>query len=133
MTISAINLAAEATKIPQCSSLSGSPQRLGPFRRHADKISEATRALVRATEAISAYVLFAGGRLNGLVSVAQYINSSIWINRRCNCPTRARPPIRGTLPRARHLCRGRGDPAVVLRVSRANDPRADRARSARPQ
>jgi hypothetical protein len=28
--------------------------------RPADKISEATRTLVRATEAISAYVLFAG-------------------------------------------------------------------------
>ena len=45
--------------------------------RPADKISEATKTLVRATEAISAYVLFAGGRLNGLVSVAQYINSSM--------------------------------------------------------
>ena len=52
----------------------------GPDRRKqideglvtADKISEATRTLVRATEAVSAYVLFAGGRLNGLVPVAQY-------------------------------------------------------------
>jgi hypothetical protein len=38
----------------------------------ADKISEAIKTLVRATEAISAYVLFAGGRLNGLVPVAQF-------------------------------------------------------------
>jgi hypothetical protein len=52
----------------------------GPDRRRqieeglvtADKISEAIRTLVRATEAISAYVLFAGGRLNGLVPVAQF-------------------------------------------------------------
>ena len=52
----------------------------GPDRRKqieeglvtADKISEATRTLVRATEAVSAYVLFAGGRLNGLVPVAQF-------------------------------------------------------------
>jgi hypothetical protein len=52
----------------------------GPDRRKqiekglvtADQISEAIRTLVRATEAISAYVLFAGGRLNGLVPVAQF-------------------------------------------------------------
>jgi hypothetical protein len=52
----------------------------GPDRRRqieedlvtADKISEATRTLVRVTEAVSAYVLFAGGRVNGLVPVAQY-------------------------------------------------------------
>jgi hypothetical protein len=52
----------------------------GPDRRKqieeglvtADRISEAIRTLVRATEAISAYVLFAGGRLNGLVPVAQF-------------------------------------------------------------
>lgn len=52
----------------------------GPNRRKhieeglvtADKISEAIKTLVRATEAVSAYVLFAGGRLNGLVPVAQF-------------------------------------------------------------
>jgi hypothetical protein len=52
----------------------------GPDRRKqieeglvtADKISEAIKTLVRATEAVSAYVLFAGGRLNGLVPVAQF-------------------------------------------------------------
>ncbi len=52
----------------------------GPERRKqieeglvtADKISEAIKTLVRATEAVSAYVLFAGGRLNGLVPVAQF-------------------------------------------------------------
>jgi hypothetical protein len=52
----------------------------GPDRRKqieeglvtADRISEAIKTLVRATEAISAYVLFAGGRLNGLVPVAQF-------------------------------------------------------------
>ena len=52
----------------------------GPDRRKqieeslvtADKISEAIRTLVRATEAVSAYVLFASGRLNGLVPVAQF-------------------------------------------------------------
>jgi hypothetical protein len=52
----------------------------GPDRRKqieeglvtADKISEAIRTLVRATEALSAHVLFAGGRLNGLVPVAQF-------------------------------------------------------------
>ncbi len=52
----------------------------GPDRRRqieeslvtAHKISEAIRTLVRATEAVSAYVLFAGGRLNGLVPVAQF-------------------------------------------------------------
>jgi hypothetical protein len=52
----------------------------GPNRRKqitdglvaADKISEAIRTLVRATEAVSAYVLYAGGRLNGLVPVAQF-------------------------------------------------------------
>ena len=38
----------------------------------ADKISEAIKTLVRTTEALSAYVLFAGGRLNGLVPVAQF-------------------------------------------------------------
>jgi hypothetical protein len=38
----------------------------------ADKISEAIKTLVRATEAISAYMLYAGGRLNGLVPVAQF-------------------------------------------------------------
>ena len=52
----------------------------GPDRRKqieeglvtADKISEAIKTLVRATEALSACVLFAGGRLNGLVPVAQF-------------------------------------------------------------
>jgi hypothetical protein len=52
----------------------------GPDRRRqiedglvtADKISEAVRTLVRATEAISAYVLFASGRLNSLMPVAQF-------------------------------------------------------------
>jgi hypothetical protein len=52
----------------------------GPGRRKqiaeslvtADKISEAIRTLVRATEAVSAYVLFAGGRLNGLMPVVQF-------------------------------------------------------------
>ncbi len=52
----------------------------GPDRRRqieeglvtADKISEAIRTLVRSTEAISAYALFAGGRLNGLAPVAQF-------------------------------------------------------------
>jgi hypothetical protein len=38
----------------------------------ADKISGAIKTLVRVTEALSAYVLFAGGRLNGLVPVAQF-------------------------------------------------------------
>jgi hypothetical protein len=38
----------------------------------ADRISEAIKTLVRTTEAVSAYVLFAGGRLNGLVPVAQF-------------------------------------------------------------
>jgi hypothetical protein len=52
----------------------------GPDRRKqieeglvtADKISGAIKTLVRVTEALSAYVLFAGGRLNGLVPVAQF-------------------------------------------------------------
>jgi hypothetical protein len=52
----------------------------GPDRRKqieeglvtADKISEAIKTIVRATEAVSAYVLFAGGRLNGLAPVAQF-------------------------------------------------------------
>jgi hypothetical protein len=52
----------------------------GPDRRKqieeglvtADKISEAIKTLVRVTEGLSAHVLFAGGRLNGLVSVAQF-------------------------------------------------------------
>ena len=52
----------------------------GPDRRrqieeglvNADKISEAIKTLVRATEAVSAYVLLAGGRMNGLVPVAQF-------------------------------------------------------------
>jgi hypothetical protein len=51
----------------------------GPDRRKqigegpvtADKISAAIKTLVRATEAVSAYILFAGGRLNGLTPVAQ--------------------------------------------------------------
>jgi len=38
----------------------------------ADKISDAIKTLVRATEALSAYVLFAGGRMNGLMPVAQF-------------------------------------------------------------
>jgi hypothetical protein len=38
----------------------------------ADKISEAIKTLVRTTEALSAHVLFEGGRLNGLVPVAQF-------------------------------------------------------------
>ena len=57
----------------------------------ADEISEATRTLVRATEAVSAYVLFAGGRVNGLVPVAQSINSNIWANRRYSRAIRATP------------------------------------------
>ena len=43
-----------------------------PFGRSAGQFSEAIRTLVRAMEAVSAYVLFAGGRLNGLVPVAQF-------------------------------------------------------------
>jgi hypothetical protein len=37
-----------------------------------DKISDATRMLARVTEAISAYILFAGGRLNSLMPTAQF-------------------------------------------------------------
>jgi hypothetical protein len=37
-----------------------------------DKISDATRMLARVTEAISAYLLFAGGRLNSLMPTAQF-------------------------------------------------------------
>jgi hypothetical protein len=52
----------------------------GPDRRKqieeglvtAERISEAIRTLVRATEALSAYLLFAGGRMNGLCPVAQF-------------------------------------------------------------
>ena len=52
----------------------------GPDRRKqieeglvtADRISDAIKTLVRATEAVAAYVLFASGRLNGLVPVAQF-------------------------------------------------------------
>ena len=38
----------------------------------AHKISDATRMLARVTEAISAYLLFAGGRLNSLMPTAQF-------------------------------------------------------------
>jgi hypothetical protein len=38
----------------------------------ANKISDAIRALARVTEAISAWLLFAGGRLNSLMPVAQF-------------------------------------------------------------
>jgi hypothetical protein len=44
----------------------------------AHKISDATRMLARVTEAISAYLLFAGGRLNSLMPTAQTSTS-----RRC--------------------------------------------------
>jgi hypothetical protein len=37
-----------------------------------NKITDATRALARATEAISAWLLFAGGRTNSLMPVAQF-------------------------------------------------------------
>jgi hypothetical protein len=37
-----------------------------------DKITEATRVLARATEAISAFLLFAGGRSNALMPTAQF-------------------------------------------------------------
>jgi hypothetical protein len=38
----------------------------------ANKITDAIKALARVTEAISAWLLFAGGRTNGLMPVAQF-------------------------------------------------------------
>ena len=37
-----------------------------------DKITEVVRVLARATEAISAYLLFSSGRLNSLMPIAQF-------------------------------------------------------------
>jgi hypothetical protein len=62
----------------------------GPDRRRqieeglvtADKISEAIRTLVRATEAVSAYVLFAGGRRTVWCRSRSSISSNISGNRR---------------------------------------------------
>jgi hypothetical protein len=57
------------------SSHAGGPDRRKQIKEGlvtADKISEAIKTLVRATEAVSAYVLFAGGRLNGVVPAAQF-------------------------------------------------------------
>jgi hypothetical protein len=53
----------------------GGPNRRKQFAEGlvtADKISEAIKTLVCATEGVSAYVLYAGGRMNGLVPVAQF-------------------------------------------------------------
>jgi hypothetical protein len=38
----------------------------------ANKITDAIKVLARATEAISAWLLFAGGRTNALMPVAQF-------------------------------------------------------------
>jgi hypothetical protein len=37
-----------------------------------NKIADTTKALARVTEAISAWILFAGGRTNSLMPVAQF-------------------------------------------------------------
>jgi hypothetical protein len=47
-------------------------QRIDDLRVTADKMTGAIRALARVTEGISAWLLFAGGRTNGLMPVAQF-------------------------------------------------------------
>jgi hypothetical protein len=47
-------------------------QRIDALRVTADKITHAIKVLARATEAISAWLLFAGGRSNVLMPVAQF-------------------------------------------------------------
>jgi len=53
----------------------GGPQarkRIADLLVTANKITEAIKALARATEAVSAWLLFAGGRSNSLMPVAQF-------------------------------------------------------------
>jgi hypothetical protein len=49
-----------------------SRKRIANLRVTADKITDAIKALARVTEAISAWLLFAGGRSNSLMPVAQF-------------------------------------------------------------
>jgi len=49
-----------------------SRKRIAALMVTADKITDAIRALARVTEAISAWLLFAGGRSNSLMPVAQF-------------------------------------------------------------
>ena len=61
---------------------------------------------MRATEAVSAYVLFASSRLNGLVPVAQFDQfehlekPAMQLGRKGKASASRQAP-----PRARHLCR----------------------------
>jgi hypothetical protein len=47
-------------------------QQIADLRVTNDKITETIRTLARACEALSAYVLYAGGRLNALMPTAQF-------------------------------------------------------------
>jgi len=49
-----------------------SRKRIADLRVTTNKITDAIRALARVTEAISAWLLFAGGRTNALMPVAQF-------------------------------------------------------------
>jgi len=49
-----------------------SRKRIADLLVTANKMTDAIKVLVRVTEAISAYLLFAGGRSNGLMPVAQF-------------------------------------------------------------